>query len=87
MHTPVELCSSRAAHVFRKRSGCAIFGTCALIRSNTEEKKIISIHLDQSQKQARGLNFWLEMKVRVVKTKVLVSCPVTAQLICAFVFA
>ena len=46
---------------FRKRSGCAIFGTCALIRSNTV-KKFISIHLDQSQKQARGLKFWLEMK-------------------------
>ena len=34
---------------------------------------------------ARGLKFWL--KEEEAKTKVLISCTVTAQLICAFVFA
>ena len=34
-----SLFASRAAHVFRKRSGCAIFGT-------KYGEKFISIHLD-----------------------------------------
>ena len=42
-------------------------------------------------KMARSLKFELSRKrnctIRVVKTKVMVSCVVTAQLICAFVFA
>ena len=41
--------------------------------------------------QARSLKFGFKKKrdctVTVAKTKVLISCAVTAQLICAFVFA
>ena len=45
----------------------------------------------QSQKKARSLKFRIKKKmictIRVAKTKVLISYAVTAQLICAFVFA
>ena len=52
----------------------------------------------QSQKQARSLKFRIKEEerlyypccdctIRVAKTKVLISCAVTAQLICAFGFA
>ena len=45
----------------------------------------------QSQKMVRGLKFWIEEVEGhyeyVVKTKALISCTVTAQLICAYVFA
>ena len=45
----------------------------------------------QSQKQARGLESFVFKKKRhctiyVAKKKVLISCAVTAQLICSFVF-
>ena len=40
---------------------------------------------------ARGLKFWMQKvegcTIYVAKTKGLISCAVTAQLICAFVFA
>ena len=52
-------------------------------RSNTNQAV-------ESQKQAKGLQFWLELEEELfafVKTKALISCAVTAQLICAFVFA
>ena len=47
----------------------------------------------QSQGKVRILKFWAEVNkgivrtIRVAKTKALISCAVTAQLICAFVFA
>ena len=48
----------------------------------------------RSQKMARGLKFQIKkaeglyyLHVYVVKTKTLISCVVTAQLICTFVFA
>ena len=45
----------------------------------------------QQQKMARGLNFGFRKKrdcaICVEKTKALISCAVTAQLICVFVFA
>ena len=45
----------------------------------------------QSQKQARSLQFLIYEEegctIRVAKTKALISCAVTAQLICGFVFA
>ena len=45
----------------------------------------------QAQKQARSLKFGFRKKrnfaIHVVKTKVLISFAVTANLICAFVFA
>ena len=43
----------------------------------------------QPQKMARGLKFWKwrDCTIYVVKTKAQISCAVTAQLICAFVFA
>ena len=47
----------------------------------------------QSQKKARSLKFRIKFKkkrdstIRVVKTKMLISCAFTAQLICVFVFA
>ena len=53
------------------------------IRSNTNRHA-------QSQKQARSLNFWIGIvgpSNCVAKTKALISCAVTAQLICVFVFA
>ena len=44
----------------------------------------------QAQKMARGLKFQIQeaegLSVYEVKTKMLISCAVTAQLICAFVF-
>ena len=44
----------------------------------------------EPQKMARGLKFgfrkWMDSTIHLVKTKVLISCVVTAQLICAFVF-
>ena len=45
---------------------------------------------EQPQKMARGLKFWIsevEELYHVVKTKTLIICTVTMQLICAFVFA
>ena len=45
----------------------------------------------QPQKQARSLKFLFKKKrncmIGVAKTKALISCAVTAQLICIFVFA
>ena len=47
----------------------------------------------QPQKMNRGLKFWIKeveglyYGIFVAKTKVLISCVVTTQLICAFVFA
>ena len=45
----------------------------------------------QSQKQARILNLEIKKQVdhtiHAAKTKALISCVVTAQLICGFVFA
>ena len=45
----------------------------------------------QSQKMARGCNFWIwkvkELFYRVAETKALISFAVTAKLICAFDFA
>ena len=44
----------------------------------------------QSQKKARSLKFVLKKKdctIRAAKSMVLLSCAVTAQLICGFVFA
>ena len=41
----------------------------------------------QLQKMARGLKFRIEEVEVLYKTKVLISCAVTAQLIRAFVFA
>ena len=40
----------------------------------------------------RGLTFWIKIEegfcpINVAKTKALIRCAVTAQLICAFVFA
>ena len=32
------------AHVFRKRSGCALIGACALIRTNTVNKLLSMRH-------------------------------------------
>ena len=44
-----------------------------------------------SKKGLRNLKFWIKKKkdctIPIAKTKVLISCAVTAQLICAFVFA
>ena len=43
-----------------------------------------------SQKMAKGLKFQIKQEEGsycVVKTKALISCTVTAQLICVFVFA
>ena len=46
----------------------------------------------QSQKQELeaenfGFKKWRDCTIRVAKAKALISCAVTAQLICAFVFA
>ena len=41
----------------------------------------------QSLKQSRSLTLKRNCTIRVAKTKSLISCAVTAQLICAFVFA
>ena len=45
----------------------------------------------QPQKMARGLKFWIEevegLCYLCSKTKALISCAVTVQLICTFVFA
>ena len=45
----------------------------------------------QSQTKARSLKFQIKVEegftIRVAKTEALISCAVTAQLICAFVFA
>ena len=47
----------------------------------------------QPQKMARGLKLWIQDVVKrdctiyVAKTKVLISCAMTGQLICVFVFA
>ena len=53
-------------------------------RSNTNQSV-------QSQKQSRSLEFWIcveeDLYYRVAKTKALISCAVTAKLICPFVFA
>ena len=46
----------------------------------------------QSQDKARSLKLWIQVEKRnciicVAKTKTQISCAVTAQLICVFVFA
>ena len=44
----------------------------------------------QPPKMARGLKFWIQKVEELpyeAKTKALISCVVTVQLICAFVFA
>ena len=44
----------------------------------------------QPQKMAKGLNFWIQevnglyCSIYAVKTKALISCAITAQLICTF---
>ena len=44
----------------------------------------------QSQKQVRGLKFWLQVEekytIRVAKTKTLISFTITAKLICKLIF-
>ena len=45
----------------------------------------------QAQKRARSLKFWIKVEEELyypsTKTKALISFPVTAKLICVFVFA
>ena len=46
---------------------------------------------EQSKKKFRSLKFWIYVEeicdICVAKTKALIRCAVTAQLICGFVFA
>ena len=64
------------------------FETCASTREN--RSSVFTNRHVQSQKQARWLKVWLveeELFYPSSEKKALISCAVSAQLICAFVFA